>query len=48
MKQLYTIVPLPQGPFEGLDALARYAFGLIWDRYRVSSYNVTGCAGDSP
>lgn len=48
MAQLYSLTPLPQGPFAGLDPLARLCFGLIWDRYRVSSYNVTGCAGDSP
>lgn len=48
MSQLYTIVPLPQGPFAALDPLARLCFGLIWDRYKISSYNVTGCAGDSP
>ncbi len=48
MSQLYTIVPLPQGPFAALDPLARLCFGLIWDRYKISSYNVTGCAGGSP
>lgn len=48
MARLYTIVPLPTGPFEHIDALSRLCFGLIWDRYRVSSYNVTGTAGDSP
>lgn len=48
MAQIYTIVPLPMGPFAGLDPLARMTFGMIWDRYRLSGYNVTGCAGDSP
>lgn len=42
----YTIVPLADGPFAGLDALSRMAFGLIWDRYKLSSYNVSGAAGD--
>ncbi len=32
----YTIVPRRVFPFEGLDALTRYAFGLIYDRYRLS------------
>ena len=45
--QKYTIIPNPIGIFEGLDPLSRLAFGLIWDRYRLSSYNVTGTAGDS-
>lgn len=38
----YTIVPMPTGPFQGLDPLSRLAFGLIWDRLRLSSYNTTG------
>ena len=45
--QKYTIIPNPTGVFEGIDALARLTFGLIWDRYRLSSYNVTGAAEDS-
>ena len=44
----YTIVPLPAGPFERLDPLARMCFGFIWDRYKLSNYNVTGAADDSP
>lgn len=43
----YTIVPLAEGPFEYCDALSRMAFGLIWDRYKVSDYNVTGAGADS-
>lgn len=32
----YTIVPRCVPPFDTLDALTRYAFGLIYDRYRLS------------
>lgn len=48
MARLYTIVPLARGPFEGVDALARLCFGLIWDRYKLSVYNVQGSSEDSP
>lgn len=48
MGQVYTLCPLPQGPFAALDPLARLCFGAIWDRYKVSCYNVTGSTGDSP
>lgn len=37
----YTIVPRRVFPFEGLDAMTRYAFGLIYDRYRLSSREET-------
>lgn len=47
MRMKYTIVPLPEGPFEYCDPLSRMAFGLIWDRYKVSDYNVTGEGADS-
>ena len=40
--QKYTIVPNPVGPFAGLDPLSRLVFGLIWDRHRLSRYNVVG------
>ena len=48
MAQKYTLVPLAQGPFIGIDPLARMAFGLIWDRYKVSSYNFIGAESESP
>ena len=48
MSRLYTLVPLPEGPFRGLDPVSRMVFGAIWDRYKLSSYNVTGTPGDSP
>lgn len=37
MSQLYTLVPRAQGSFAGLDCLSRYAFGLIFDRYQLST-----------
>lgn len=37
MSQLYTLVPRPQGSFKRLDCLSRYAFGLIYDRYQLST-----------
>lgn len=43
----YTIVPLPVGIFTGITPLSRMCFGFIWDRYRVSGYNVAGTAGAS-
>lgn len=33
----YTIVPRCVPPFDRLDALTRYAFGLIYDRFRLSN-----------
>ena len=45
MAQLYTLVPRPEGPFQGLDPVSRMVFGAIWDRYRLSSYSVTGGDG---
>lgn len=43
MSQLYTLVPLAQGPFSGLDPVTRLTFGVIWDRFKVSWKNVTNC-----
>lgn len=37
----YTIVPRRVFPFEGLDAMTRYTFGLIYDRYRLSAREET-------
>lgn len=48
MSRLYTPVPTANGPFAGIDPVARMTFGLIWDRYKLSSYHVTGAAGDCP
>ena len=32
----YTIVPMPQGTFEGVSLTARCVFGLIFDRWKLS------------
>lgn len=37
----YTIVPAAQYPFDRLDALSRYVFGLIWDRWKLSARSET-------
>ena len=42
MSRLYSLVPLPQGPFAGLDPVTRMVFGLIYDRLRLSSHNLAG------
>lgn len=39
--QRFVKVPMAQGYFTGIDPLARLAFGLLWDRYRLSDTNVT-------
>ena len=48
MAKYYSLVPLPQGRFEGLSLLDRAVFGLIYERWRLSEYNVLGTPGDSP
>lgn len=42
MAKYYSLVPLPEGIFEGMSLIDRAVFGLIWERYRLSSYKVTG------
>lgn len=42
------LVPLADGPFEGLGLTERAIFGAIWGRYRVSCYTQLGSAGDCP
>lgn len=46
MGQLYLLIPLAEGPFEGLCLADRAVFGAIWDRYRVSCYTKVGTAGE--
>lgn len=41
MSRLYTMIPRPLGPFYGLDMVARYTFGLIYDRYKLSGKNIS-------
>lgn len=36
MSSIYTLVPRPINDFARLDLVARYAFGLIWDRWQLS------------
>lgn len=48
MAKYYSLVPLPQGRFENLSLLDRAVFGLIYERWRLSEYNVLGTPGDSP
>lgn len=33
----YTIVPINKPPFDRVDALSRYCFGLIYDRWKLSA-----------
>lgn len=37
MATRYTIVPAAEYPFDRLDALSRYCFGLIYDRWKLSA-----------
>lgn len=37
MANKYTIVPAAHYPFDRLDALSRYTFGLIFDRWKLSA-----------
>lgn len=48
MARLYTLVPLPQGPFKGVSPIARMVHGMIWDRYKLSQYNVVGQGEETP
>lgn len=36
----WNMIPSAEGPFSGLDAMARYCFGLLYDRYRLSLRSV--------
>ncbi|MED9821082.1 MAG: hypothetical protein U0J65_03520 [Christensenellales bacterium] len=44
MAKYYSLLPLPIGKFaeEDLSLVDRAVFGMIYDRWRLSSYNVTG------
>lgn len=33
----WALIPAPDGPFAALDLTARAVFGLVWDRWRLSS-----------
>lgn len=36
----WNMIPSAEGPFKGLDAMARYCFGLLYDRYKLSERSV--------
>lgn len=36
MAQLYSLMPRPEGLFRGVDLVSRAAFGLIYDRWKLS------------
>lgn len=42
MASIYQLIPLPLGPLAPYDLTTRAVLGAIWDRYRLSSYQVTG------
>lgn len=42
MAQIYQLVPLPQGVFAGMDLVTRAVVGLLYDRIRLSNYNLIG------
>lgn len=42
MAKYYTLVPLPVGIFDGISPVDRVVWGCIYERWRLSSYNVTG------
>lgn len=44
MAQIYQLVPLPQGIFTGMDLVTRAVVGLLYDRIRLSNYNLIGDA----
>lgn len=44
MAQIYQLVPLPQGIFAGMDLVTRAVVGLLYDRIRLSNYNLIGDA----
>lgn len=46
MAKYYTLLPLPQGIFENLSLIDRAVFGLIWERWKLSSYKLTGGCDD--
>ena len=42
MSTIYQLIPLARGPLAHYDLTTRAVLGAIWDRYRLSSYQVTG------
>lgn len=46
MAKYYSLVPLPEGIFRDVPLMDRAVFGLIWERYKLSSYKVAGGCED--
>ena len=42
MAKYFTLVPLPEDIFSEVSLVDRVVFVLIWERYKLSSYKVTG------
>lgn len=42
MAQKYMLVPLPNGLFRGYDLTTRAVIGALYDRIRLSNYNLIG------
>lgn len=42
MAQKYMLIPLPQGLFEPYDLNTRAVIGALYDRVRLSNYNLIG------
>lgn len=42
MAQKYLLIPLPTGLFKGYDLTTRAVIGALYDRIRLSNYNLIG------
>ena len=42
MAQRYMLIPLPEGIFRGYDLTTRAVIGALYDRIRLSNYNLIG------
>lgn len=42
MAQKYMLIPLPQGLFRDYDLITRAVIGALYDRTRLSNYNLIG------
>lgn len=42
MAQRYMLIPLPEGLFRGYDLTTRAVIGALYDRIRLSNYNLIG------
>lgn len=46
MAKYYSLLPLPQGRFEKIPLIDRAVFGLIYERWKLGSYKLTGGCDD--